>query len=326
MASIKYRSVYIADYSTIIGPKEKISKLKNYDFNLNDYYFDENTFELAEVKMQRVIIDNLLKKNKLKDSNIDLLLGGDLTNQISITNMCGEQFDIPFLGLYNACATFAESLIVGASFLDNLTKYNNILTITSSHNLTAEKQFRFPIEYGSPRKLTSTFTTTGGVATLLTKLKGKIKIESSTIGRIVDLGITDANNMGAAMAPAAASTLINHLTDLKRKPEYYDLILTGDLGCVGKNIFEKYLEKNYYLNLKNYLDAGCEIYPKKEEFGSGGSGPVCLPLVLFNKILPNKKYKKILIIATGALHSPILVNQKNSIPAIAHAVSLEVLE
>ena len=325
MASTKYKSVYIADYSTIIGPKEKISKLKNYDFYLQDYYFEEKTFELAEVKMQRVVLDHLLNKNKLKDINIDLLLGGDLTDQISITNMCGEQFNIPFLGLYNACATFAESLIVGASFLDNITKYNNILTITSSHNLTAEKQFRFPIEYGSPRKLTSTFTTTGAVATLLTKLKGKIKIESSTIGRIVDMGITDASNMGAAMAPAAVSTLINHLNDLKRKPEYYDLILTGDLGCVGKNIFEKYLDRKYQIKLTNYLDAGCEIFLKKEEFGAGGSGPVCLPLVLFDKILLNKKYKRILIIATGALHSPILINQKNTIPAIAHAVSLEVL-
>lgn len=325
MASFKYNNVYLSDYSTIVGPLEKNSKLRNFNFYLDDYYYHEKTFEIAEIKMQKTVIDDLLNKNKMKDIEINLLLGGDLTNQISITNTCAKNFNIPFLGLYNACATFPESLIIGANFLNDIKNYNNIITITSSHNLTAEKQFRFPIEYGSPKPKTATFTVTGAVATLLTNVKSKIKIESATIGKVVDMGIIDANNMGAAMAPAAAWTLMDHLNELKRKSNYYDLILTGDLGCVGKTIFEEYLQRNYNLKLNNYLDAGCEIYLKKEEFGSGGSGPACLPIVLFNKILFNKKYKKILIIGTGALHSPILVHQKNSIPAIAHAVSLEIL-
>ena len=139
------------------------------------------------------------------------------------------------------------------------------------------------------------------------------------------MGITDANNLGAVMAPAAASTLYEHLNDLKRDLNYYDLILTGDLGCVGSEIFKEYCLQNYNLKLKRYLDAGCELYLKSQETYAGGSGPACLPLVLFNKILPISKYKKILIIGTGALHSKTFVNQKNPIPAIAHAVSLEVL-
>ena len=155
--------------------------------------------------------------------------------------------------------------------------------------------------------------------------ESKIKIESSTIGTPVDMGISDANHMGAVMAPAAASTLVRHLSELNRDVDYYDLILTGDLGCVGKKILEDYLEANHNIKLKKYLDAGCELLLDIQETYAGGSGPACLPLVLFNKILTTKKYKKILIIATGALHSVTLVNQKKPIPAIAHALSLEVL-
>ena len=160
----------------------------------------------------------------------------------------------------------------------------------------------------------------------MSKKKGKIKIESSTIGTPVDMGISDANNLGAVMAPAAASTLMMHLQELKRDVDYYDLILTGDLGCVGGKILQEYVEKTYNIHLKKYLDAGCELFLNSQETYAGGSGPVCLPLVLFNKILNYKKYKKILIIATGALHSVTLVNQKQPIPAIAHALSLEVVE
>lgn len=324
MASVIYKSVYLTDFCSIVGPIEKESKLKNYDLAMTDYYYKEKTFEAAEIKMQKVVIDNLLNKTKMQDSNIDLLVGGDLNNQIAITSYSAKNFNIPFLGLYAACATFPASLIIAANFLDKMA-YKNIITITSSHNLTAEKQFRFPIEYGSPRPKTATFTATGAIATLLTNLVGKIKIESSTIGNVVDMGIKDANNMGAVMAPAAAATLLKHLTELNRKADYYDLILTGDLGCVGAEIFKEYLNQNYHLKLKHYFDAGCELFLQREEMGAGGSGPACLPLVLFNRILGQKKYKKILIIGTGALHSPVLVNQKKSIPAIAHAVSLEVL-
>lgn len=324
MASTKYKNIYLTDYVTLGGPFERESHLKNFDFVMDDYYYGEKTFEQAEIKMQGDVIDKILEKNALKNSDVSLLVGGDLNNQIAITSYNAKNYNFPFLGVYSACATFVESLIVASNFVNSL-GYRKILTITSSHNLTAEKQFRYPTEYGAPRPHTATFTTTGAVATLVSKKESKIKIESSTIGTPVDMGISDANHMGAVMAPAAASTLMMHLQELNRSADYYDLILTGDLGCVGKKILEDYLETNHNIKLKKYLDAGCELFLDSQETYAGGSGPACLPLVLFNKILTTKKYKKILIIATGALHSVALVNQAKPIPAIAHALSLEVL-
>lgn len=323
MASKKYKNVYLNDYFTLVGPLEKMSHLKKYNLAMDDYYYKEKTFEQAEVKMQNVVIDNIMSRNCLNNSDINLLIGGDLTNQIAVSNYSARKYNIPFIGLYSACATFTEELIIASNFVDG-SGYKKVITVVSSHNLTAEKQFRYPVEYGAPRPHTSTFTTTGAIASLIGKKEGNIKIESSTIGKVIDMDINDANNMGAVMAPAAASTLIEHLNNLKREPSYYDLILTGDLGCVGGKIFQEYLEKNYNITLKKYMDAGCELFLDSQETYAGGSGPACLPLVLFNKILTTKKYKKILIIGTGALHSTTFVNQKKSIPAIAHAVSLEV--
>lgn len=323
MSSKKYKNVYLDDYFTIVGPLEKESHLKKYNLVMDDYYYKEKTFEQAEIKMQNVVVNNLMKLNCLKDSDINLLIGGDLTNQIAVSSYNAKNYNIPFLGVYSACATFPEELILASNFVDS-SGFKKIITVVSSHNLTAEKQFRYPVEYGAPRPHTSTFTTTGAIATLVGRKESKIKIESSTIGIPVDMDINDANNMGAVMAPAAASTLMKHLNDLKRDASYYDLILTGDLGCVGGKIFQDYLETNYNVHLRNYMDAGCELFLDSQEVYAGGSGPACLPLVLFCKILTNKKYKKILIIGTGALHSPTFVNQKMSIPAIAHAVSLEV--
>jgi len=324
MASIKFNNVYLKDWLTIAGPLEKDSRLKKVDLQMNDYYFGENSFEQAEAKMQSVVISNLISKNKLTTSDIDILVGGDLLDQISATGFSSANIPISLLGIYSACATFPEGLIISSMFLQDK-NIKKVLGVTSSHNLTAEKQFRYPIEYGSPKPHTSTFTTTAAISTLITKEESKIKIESATIGKVTEMGVTDANNMGAVMAPAAARTLYEHLKDLKRDLSYYDLILTGDLGCVGSEIFKEYCFRNYDLRLKKHLDAGCELYLKSQEVYAGGSGPACLPLVLFNKILAMGKYKKILIIGTGALHSKTFVNQKCPIPAIAHAVSLEVL-
>ena len=323
MASTKYTNVYLNDYFTLVGPLEKESHLKHFNLTMDDYYFGQKTFEQAEIKMQSVVIDNILKRNCLNNSDISLLVGGDLTNQIAITSYSAKNYNFPFLGIYSACATFVESLIVASNFV-GFADYKKIISVTSSHNLTAEKQFRYPIEYGAPRPHTATFTTTAAISTLISRKPSKIKIESSTIGTPVDMGISDANNMGAVMAPAAASTLACHLKELNRSIDYYDLVLTGDLGCVGAKILEEYLAKNHNIKMKKYLDAGCELFLDSQETYAGGSGPACLPLVLFNKILESKKYKKILIIATGALHSVALVNQKMPIPAIAHALSLEV--
>ncbi len=324
MASTKYKNVFLTDYVTLVGPLERESHLKKYNLVMNDYYYGEKTFEQAEIKMQKAVIDRLLERNFLQNSDISLLVGGDLNNQIAITSYNAQNYNFPFLGVYSACATFVESLIIASNFVENC-NFKKIIGITSSHNLTAEKQFRYPIEYGAPRPHTSTFTTTGAITTLISKKPSKIKIESSTIGTPVQMGISDANNMGAVMAPAAAATIATHLVELKRDVDYYDLILTGDLGCIGAKILEDYLYQNYQIKMRKYLDAGCELFLDSQETYAGGSGPACLPLVLFNKILTTKKYKKILLVATGALHSVALVNQKKPIPAIAHALSLEVL-
>lgn len=324
MASIKYSNVYIKDAFSIAGPLESEGQIRKYDLTIDDYYYKEKTFIDAEVKMQRVVIENLIYRNKMA-KKIDLLIGGDLSNQITITNYAAKHFEIPFLGVYSACASFAEGLIVAGNFIENKMIKNSIV-ITSSHNLNAERQFRFPIEYGAPRASTTTFTATGSVGAIVTNEKSKIKLDSATIGNVIDFDQYDATHMGAVMAPSAVQVLVKHLNDFQRSLDYYDVILTGDLGSIGVNIFRECLKVNYGLKIKNHMDAGCEIFVHSQEIYSGASGPVTLPLVLFNKILKNSKYKKILVIATGSLHSKDTTNQKKVIPSIAHAVSLEVTQ
>ena len=323
MASLIFRNVYLNDESTIVGPLEHEGQLdiKNY---ITDYYDSEKTFEDAEIKMQRTVLDNLLFKNHFNPQDIDFIIGGDLMNQITATSYNLRNFNIPFLGVYSACASFVESLIIASNMLETRF-FKKAIAITSSHNLTSEKQFRFPVEYGCLKPKRSTFTATASVATLVSNIPSRIKVESATIGKVCDYGIKDVFNMGAVMAPAAALTIYEHLANLKRDINYYDLVLTGDLGEVGTNILKDILETNYKIKLKNHLDAGTQIYKEDQETYAGASGPVALPLVLFHKVLKQKKYKKILVIGTGSLHSPVMCNQKNTIPSIAHAVSLEVL-
>ena len=324
MASKKFNNVYIKNSFSLAGPVEKQGSIKDYDLVMDDYYFQAKTFEQAEIKMQKTVIDNLLNRSKLINSEVDLLVSGDLSNQISVSSYAASNYSIPFFGVYSACASFVQSLIIGADFLDNKRK-GNVICVTSSHNLHAEKQFRFPIEYGAPKPTTTTFTATGAIACLLTKEQTNIKIESYTIGKVIDMGCKDASHMGAVMAPAAANVIMSHLTELERDINYYDLILTGDLGCIGSKILSEFLKRAYGLKMKQHLDAGCELYLKsQEETYAGASGPVALPLYLFNKVLKQKKKQKILIVGTGSLHNPFFVNQKLSIPAVAHAVSLEV--
>jgi len=323
MASIKFNNVYIKDAFTIAGPLESEGQIRKFDLMIDDYYYKEKTLIDAEIKMQRVVIENLLYRNKMA-KKIDLIVGGDLSNQITITNYSAKNFDIPFLGVYSACASFAEGLIISGNFIENKSIKNSIV-ITSSHNLNAERQFRFPIEYGAPRAGTTTFTATGAVGAIVTNEKSKVKLESATIGKVVDFDQYDATHMGAVMTPSAIQVLLSHLNDLNRDVGYYDVILTGDLGSIGSEIFLECLKINHGIKLKNHMDAGCEIFLTSQEIYSGASGPVTLPLVLFNKILKNNKYKKILVIATGSLHSKDTTNQKKVIPSIAHAISLEVL-
>ena len=327
-----YKNVYVQDTSTIAGIYESNGPLKKYfDKCLTkDLYFGESSWEKAEIKLLKDTVSLILEKNNLKSEDIDIMLSGDLQNQIASSNYMSREFNIPFLGIYNACATSTEGLIIASIFIESK-KAKRCLVATSSHNMSAEKQYRNPTEYGTPKPATATFTATGGAAMLLTSQKTKIRIESSTIGKTIDKGIKDVNHMGAVMAPAAADTIYRHLKDLKRNPDYYDMILTGDLGKYGKEILINYMKKEYNIDIsKNYNDCGTLLYDvEKQPVLAGGSGPVCSALVNFSYIynqLKTKKIKKVLIVPTGALFSPTMYFQKESLPAIAHAVSLEVVE
>ena len=330
--TIKYNNVYIKNTATVAGIYESNGPLKEYYDKCykKDLYFETKSWEKAEVKFLKESIELLLNKEKLTSSDIDIIISGDLQNQDAASNYAIRDYDIPFLGIFNACATISESIIIASSFLDNK-KAKKCICSTSSHNMSAEKQFRNPTEYGAPKKETATFTVTGGASALLTTEKTNIKITSGTIGKVIDKGIKDVNNMGAIMAPAAADTIYRHLSDLKRKPDYYDLILTGDLGVYGKEILINYLKKVYKTDItKNYDDCGTIIYNIKEQpVLAGGSGPACSALTLFSYIykkMLQKELKKVLIVPTGAIFSPTMSYQKESIPAIAHAISLEVID
>lgn len=328
----KYNNVYIEDTYTICGNYENDGPLSKY-FDKKyekDLYFNEKSWEKAEVHLLKETNKNILNKNKLKDSDIDLLISGDLQNQIAASDYMARDFDIPFIGVFEACSTIGEGLIIGSTFVESKIA-KKVIVSTSSHNMVAEKQFRNPTEYGTPKPKTSTFTATGAVSILLTNKKTKIKIESSTVGKVKDFGITDANHMGAVMAPAAGDVIYNHLKDTKRNLDYYDLILTGDLGIYGKNILKDYMMTSYNIELKdNYNDCGTMLYNlDNQPVLAGGSGPVCSALVIFGYIYKEMlkgKLKKVLIVPTGAIFSPTFTFQKESIPSIANAISLEVVE
>ena len=329
--TFKYNQVFVENAATIAGPYEAKGPLKKYfDKTFEDLYFKETSWEKAEIKTVKESLKLLHKKAGLKRKEVDVILGGDLLNQISATTYGAYDFSKCFLGLYGACSTSVEGMIIGSVLIDSK-KVNNAIVTISSHNMAAEKQFRNPTEYGAPKPLSATFTATGSASILLTKEKTDIKVESSTIGQIIDFGQNDPNDMGKVMAPAAIDTIKRHLQDLNRTPDYYDLIVTGDLGLYGKEILKDYMLEEYNLNLsKNYNDCGVMLYDlkKQEECLAGGSGPVCSALVTFGYIyheMKKKNLKKVLIVTTGALFSPTMVYQKENIYSIANAISLEVV-
>ena len=327
--TFKYKNVYVGSTSTVTGPYEANGPLSEYyDKSYKDLYFNEKTWEQAEIRSILDSFDILLSKINKNKNEINLHLGGDLLNQIVATNYAAAKLEIPFIGLYSACATSTLGISLAASLIDKKRIKNAVVT-SSSHNNGAEKQYRNPVEYGAPKKNYTTFTVTGCGSIYLSNELSKIKVESSTIGNVVDMGITDVSNMGAVMAPAAAKTIYDHLKDTKRNINYYDLILTGDLGMVGRSILKEYMKKEYKINLNNYEDSACMIFDtNNQKVYQGGSGVACLPLVAYSYILKKMlegRYKKVLLVATGALMNPSMCNQKLSIPAIAHAVSLEVV-
>lgn len=328
--TFKYNNVYINEVSTITGPYEAKGPLGSYfDKSYDEFYFGKKTWEEAESKILEDSVDLLLNKLSKTKFDIDLFISGDLLNQITASSFAANNLKIPYLGIFSACASSVEGLIMGANMIEG-EQIKNCICSVSSHNNAAEKQFRYPIEYGGPKPKTTTFTVTGGASAYLSTNKSNIKIESSTIGIVSDMGIKDAYQMGAVMAPAAADTLYRHLMDTKRDVNYYDLILSGDLGKYGKDILKDYMKLEYNIKLKNYDDTACMIYDiDKQPVYSGGSGPACAPLVTYSYIfdlMKKKKLKKVLLIATGALLSQTSANEKRSIPSIAHAISLEVVE
>jgi len=325
----KYDNVYINEVSTVTGPYEAngpFSKL--YDKSYSEFYFGEKTFEQAESRLIDESVDLLLNKIGKTRFQIDLHISGDLMNQLTSSNYAASRLGIPFLGIYNACASSVEGLIIGANMVENKVVDNVICTV-SSHNNAAEKTFRYPVEYGGPKPRYTTFTTTGGCCAYLTREKKGIRIDSSTVGTVIDMGIRDVYNMGAVMAPAAGDTIYKHLMNTKREVGYYDLILTGDLGIYGKKMLVEYMKTEYNVDLKNYDDAASMIFDiENQPVYAGGSGPACLPLVAYSYVMDRMRkgeLNRVLLVATGALMSTSMVNQKLSIPSIAHAISLEVI-
>ena len=318
-----FKNVYINNKYSLLGSTKYNPIVKeNVDECFDDYYLKEKTIELAESKYQSITIDGLLNKCKLNEKDIDLVISGDLQNQILASYLAVSNKELSILGIYSACASFVEGLCIGSMYANNK---SNVIVNTSSHNLVSEKQFRFPVEYGSIRKRSNTCTATGSISILLSKKKSNIKVESATIGKVIQTLHKDTNDMGSAMAPSCAEVIYKHLTDTGRKINYYDLVLTGDLGEFGVKILKEYLKIKYNIKLDNVIDSG-SIFYTNENIYAGASGPACLPLILFDHIIPMNKYKKILIVGTGSLHSTLSTNLNIPIPSISHAVSLEVIK
>ena len=318
---------HIINTSSIVGKKEGEGPLaKFFDFILEDEYWGEKSFEKTEIKILKENLSKVLQKAKKTPEDINYVLAGDLLNQCISSSYAVRDAEIPFIGLYGACSTMVESMAVGSMLVDGGFA-DNVIAMTSSHFCSAERQFRFPLEQGTQRPPTAQWTVTGSGAAIISKDEIGPKITHVTIGKVVDMGIKDANNMGAAMAPAAADTIYSHLKETGRDANYYDLIITGDLGHVGGEIVKDLLLKNG-INIKNrYNDCGILIFDKqKQDTHGGGSGCGCCGSVfagyLYNK-LQNKELNKILLVATGAFMSTTAIQQGESIAGIAHAVAIE---
>jgi stage V sporulation protein AD len=318
----------IKSSAAIGGPLEAQGALSN-DFDVlhDDIWLGQDSFEKAERKLLEQAAETAIQKAGLKKTDIQFFLCGDLMNQIISSSFAARTLGIPFLGLYGACSSSMESLALGSLLVDTGSA-RTVLTATSSHNSAAEKQYRYPTEYGCQKPPTAQWTVTGAGAALLTQEGTGPKVTAATVGRVVDMGISDPLNMGGAMAPAAVDTIEAHFRDFGRGPDYYDLIATGDLGRVGHQIAADLLEKHgLAIPAEKFTDCGILIYRKEQPVFAGGSGCACSATVTYGhfiKRMLKDELKKILIVATGALLSPLSYQQKESIPCIAHAVAIEV--
>ena len=318
----------VIETACIGGPKEADGPLAKYfDQCLDDEFWGESSWEKAESKIIKETVNRVVSKSGVPQDKIDFCFAGDLLNQCISSGFGLRDLNVPYFGIFGACSTFVEGMGLAAMFLEG-NAANYTLCATSSHFCSAEKQFRFPLELGNQRPQSSQWTVTGSGSAVLSKSGQGPFITSFTPGKIVDMGIKDANNMGAAMAPAALNTLVAHFHDTGRNPSYYDGIFTGDLGYVGKEILTELMLKEGFNIKANYNDCGVMIFDKsKQDTHSGGSGCACCATVfsgyLFNQ-LKQKKLKRILLIATGALTNATTAQQGESIPSIAHAISIEI--
>lgn len=327
MTTVTFKNVYVLSKAVVVGSQEKAGPLGQYfPYVCDDLYAMENSFEKGERKMMKQAIDLALKQAQLSPSHLDLAIGGDLMNQNATSNYVAAELSCPFVSVYGACSNSALVMGEGAIAIEHL-KMKHVLAFTGSHIATAERQFRYPNEYGIQKKETSTTTVTGCGAVVLSSTFTSIRLTHFTLGRVIDWQFNDVNDMGKAMVPAAYETLLTHFKDTQRTFDDYDLIVTGDLGKSGYAMFCECV-LNQRFQLENKLnDCGIMIYDlNHQEVFCGGSGCGCSMVVTLGKLLhdlENKKMKRFLLIATGCVHSPTLIQQHENIPTIAHAICFE---
>lgn len=319
---------YLTSAATVVGPMEGRGPLgDDFDLVYRDLYINQKSFEAAERKMLQEACLLALEKRNIKLNDIDYFLAGDLLNQITVSGYSAAELGLPFFGLYGACSSLTLALSWGAMLVAGGFA-QNVLAATSSHNCCAERQFRYPTDNGFQRPRQAQWTVTGAAAAVISAAGESPRIAAVTTGKVIDLGEKDAFSLGAAMAPAAASTLIRHFLDLKRAPDYYDLIVTGDLGQIGSGILRKLLARSGYYMEENYNDCGLMIYnPELQQVEAGGSGCACSGVVVLGHLYRRMKageLNRVLVVSTGALHSPTTLGQGDSIPGVAHAVALEI--
>ena len=318
--------IFIEESAGIAGSKESEGPLgKYFDISFNDDKLGQESWEKAESSLQTIAVNTVLKKAELLPDDIDIIFAGDLLNQCISSTFGLKELNIPFMGQYGACSTMAQTLALGATFTDS-NAANRAIAVTSSHFCSAERQFRLPLEYGGQRTPSAQWTVTGAGAALISKKPSAAKIKHVTIGRIKDLDIKDANNMGAAMAPAAAETIMSFLSDTNTKISDIDLILTGDLGKVGSVLLRELLQREGIDISSIHNDCGMLIFDTvKQDVHSGGSGCGCSASVFCSYIMKNIKAGRlhnVLFTATGALMSPTSSQQGESIPGIAHLIHI----
>lgn len=316
----------ITSWASMVGPKEGAGPWgQDFDWIMEDYMFGEKTWEKAESKLLRESIKLAINKANLTIDDIEVFLAGDLLNQTVSSNYAARELGIPYLGLYGACSTMCESLLLSAILVDG-DFFERVIGAACSHHYTAERQFRFPVEQGTQAAPTSQWTATAAGAVLVEKLGIGPRITCATIGKVIDMGQDDMADMGTAMAPAAVHTIKQHFSDMDRPTDYYDLIVTGDLANYGKAIAEQLFVKEGIVPKPNYSDCGVLLYDQNQEVNAGGSGCGCLAAMLCGPLLKMMnlgKINKLLLVATGALMSPTTIFQGETIPCIAHAVAIE---